>query len=177
MAIPVTLDAAKRQLKVDDAEQDVEIQGFIDDAAAWVERYTGHVLVARDVTQEFTRFNATPLRAWPIEPDAVPIVSYRDAVGNLVDVAGMRLCAATRPARIIPFPAGGFNASALPDHTNMIVTVRAGYEGTEEVPGNFRRAMLVLIGAYDADREGGEILQTAEATARRLCRDYRAWHL
>jgi hypothetical protein len=33
--------------------------------------------------------------------------------------------------------------------------------------------MLVLITAYDDDREGGDVFQQAEATARRLCRDYR----
>ena len=177
MAIPVTLDDAKRQLKVDDAEQDVEIKGFIADAAAWVERYTGHILVARDVIQEFSGFGLAPLRAWPIKSGTVAAVTYRDSAGNAQSVTGMRLCAATRPAKIIPFPSSGFSASALPQGTNMIVTVRAGYETSDEVPGNFRRAMLVLIGAYDADREGGEILQAAEATARRLCRDYRAWHL
>jgi uncharacterized phiE125 gp8 family phage protein len=177
MPIPVTFAEATRQLKVDDPEQYREIHDFIADAAAWVERYTGHILVARDVTQEFSSFDLAPLHAWPIKPGAVATVTYRDGAGDAQPVTGMRLCAATRPAKVIPFPSPGFGASTLPQYTNMIVTVRAGYEDSDEVPGNFRRAMLVLIGAYDVDREGGEILQTAEATARRLCRDYRAWHL
>jgi hypothetical protein len=41
------------------------------------------------------------------------------------------------------------------------------------VPGNFRRAMLVLIAAYDADREGGDILAKADVAATRMCRGFR----
>jgi hypothetical protein len=52
--------------------------------------------------------------------------------------------------------------------------MRAGYEAGDAVPGNFRRAMLMLISAYDSDREGGEVFQKAEASARRLCGRLRA---
>jgi uncharacterized phiE125 gp8 family phage protein len=172
MAIPVTLEDAKRQLRMelDDASQDDEILGFIADAAAWIEKYTGHILTARDVTQEFPGFGLAPLRAWPVKPSATATVTYLDSSGNSVAFTGMRLCAATRPARIIPFPAFGFRS---PRDTNMIVTVRAGYEPGDVVPGNLRRAMLVLIGAYDADREGGDTFANAEAVARKLCGDFR----
>ncbi len=173
MAIPVTLDDAKRQLKVDDAEQDVEIKGFIADAAAWVERYTGHILIARDVIERFDGFGRLHLRAWPIKPDASIGIGYTRAAGTATNLYGARIASHDRPALIIPAAGACWPALA----TGVTVSVRAGYEDADEVPGNFRRAMLVLIGAYDADREGGEILQTAEATARRLCRDYRAWHL
>lgn len=173
MAIPVTIEDARRQIRLaeNDDSQDADLLQSIDDAAAWVEKYTGHILVAREVTQEFSGFGLAPLRAWPVKPSATATVTYLDSSGNVAAFTEMRLGAATRPARIIPSPAFGFSA---PRDASMIVTVRAGYEPDDDVPGNFRRAMLILISAYDSDREGGAIFQQAEASARRLCGGFRA---
>lgn len=43
MAIPVTLQDARRQIRLDDDDEshDADLVQFIDDAAAWVEEYTG----------------------------------------------------------------------------------------------------------------------------------------
>lgn len=176
MAIPVSLMDAKRQLRIgfEDESQDDEIPGFIADAAAWVERYTGHILTARDVKEEFGSFGRLRLRAWPVKPGAPLTVSYVDANG-MTTVPGARVFAANRS--VVVEPALGSRWPSLPRGGRVIVKVRAGYEEGDPVPGNLRRAMLVLIGAYDADREGGEILQNAEASARSLCRDFRARNL
>lgn len=172
MAIPVSIQDARRQIQLDedDETRDADLTVWIADAAAWVEKYTGHILVALDVTQEFSGSGLAPLRAWPVKPTAAVTVSYPDASGNAVPMTGMRLSAATRPARIIPSLSCGFSA---PRRAAMTVTVRAGYEPSDHVPGNFRRAMLILISAYDSDREGGEVFQNAEKSARGLCRDFR----
>lgn len=172
MAIPVTLDDAKWQLRLeaDDASQDAEIESLIADAAAWVERYTGHILTARDVTEVFGGFGRLRLKAWPVKPGATVAVTYADASGT-TSVAGARLLAGSRPAALEP--AFGTRWPTLPSGAHVAVTVRAGYEDGDPVPGNLRRAMLVLIGAAYADREGGEAYQAAEQTARALCGSYR----
>jgi uncharacterized phiE125 gp8 family phage protein len=171
MAIPVTLEDARRQIRLadDDDSQDVDLQQFITDAAAWVEEYTGHILVARDVTETFrVPGRIITLRAWPIKPDAVPVVLDPE----LAPVAGVILDASRRPARIsssarICWPLNGTDE-------RLTITVRAGYGDADAVPGNFRRAMLILISAYDSDREGGAVFQQAEESARRLCGRLRA---
>ncbi|MEG3089505.1 head-tail connector protein [Sphingomonas sp. PB4P5] len=172
MAIPFSLEDARRQIHLaeDDESQDSDLRDFIVDAAAWVERYTGHILVARDVTQSFRGFGPVELRAWPIAPTAAVGVAYNDAAGQPIALTGARLDVSSRPARVLP--AGCF----WPFHTTdqlFTVTIRAGYEPDDVVPGNIRRAMLILISAYDSDREGGAIFQQAEVSARSLCRDYR----
>jgi uncharacterized phiE125 gp8 family phage protein len=177
MAIPVTIEDARRQIRLadDDDSQDADLHQFIADAAAWVEDYTGHILVARDVTETFRGFGAVGLRAWPIAPDAVPGVAYVDATGAPVAIVGARIDATGRPVRVLP-PAGPFYT--FRDARQVFtVTIRAGYEDGDTVPGNFRRAMLILISAYDSDREGGEVFQKAEAAARRLCGSKRARQL
>jgi uncharacterized phiE125 gp8 family phage protein len=173
MAIPVTLDDAKRQLRLelDDASQDVEIAGFIADAVDWVEKYTGHILAARDVTESFRGFRPVALRAWPVAADAVAGVAYTNADGVAVAIPGARIDLSQGRARIAP-GTGAF-WPFIDSQQAFTVTIRAGYEDDDAVPGNLRRAMLVLIGAYDADREGGEVFEKAETSARKLCAGFR----
>lgn len=173
MAIPVTLVDARRQLRmeIDDTSRDVELGQFIADAAGWVEKYTGHVLVARDVEEQFASFDRLQLRAWPVKPDSAIAVEFQDRAGAAIAIAGARVVVRRRPAFAMPAFGTGWPAVGAGVVT---VTVHAGYEPTDVVPGNFRRAMLVLITAYDVDREGGEVFATAERTARLLCTDFRA---
>lgn len=172
MALPVTLEEAKRQLKVEDDEtaQDDEISDFIADAADWVESFTGHILVRREVVEHFSGFRPVALRAWPIADTTVPVVRYIPT-GGAPATADARLDLTNRPARILP-AAGGF-WPFVDSRQAFSVTIEAGYEDANDVPRGLCRAMLVLIGAYDADREGGDILAKAEATARRLCQRYK----
>ena len=177
MAIPVSLDEAKAQLRIldDELDNEAEVQGFVEAAAAWVETYTGHILVARDVTETFHGFGAVTLRAWPIKPGALPGVAYVDAAGSPIAITGARLDLSGQRARVLP-PSGPFYSFRDAQQT-FTVTIRAGDEDDDTVPGNIKRAMLLLIGAYDADREGGATFKAAEASARRLCGDFRARRL
>lgn len=173
MAIPVTIEDARRQIRLDEDDDslDADLQVFIADAAAWVEKYTGHILVARDVTEQFRGFGSVELGAWPIAATASPGVAYTDEAGMPVAVVGARLDVSRRPARVSP-PAGPFY-SFLNARQLFTITIRAGYGPDDVVPGNLRRAMLILISAYDSDREGGDIFQKAETAARKLCAPFR----
>lgn len=170
----ITLAEAKRQLRleVDDTERDDEIAGFIADAEAWVERYTGHIIAPRNVSQQFDAIGQLRLRAWPIKPDAVPTVVYVADDGSDVTVAGARLSLGDRPWRALAAHNTNWPWSV---GSEITVTVRAGYEDGDEIPGNLRRAMLVLIAAYDLDREGGDAFEKAEKTARALAGSERLW--
>jgi uncharacterized phiE125 gp8 family phage protein len=178
MAVPITLADVGHQLRLTDDEvtsRQVELQGFIDDAAAWVEDYTGHILVAREVTETFYGFKPATLRAWPVKSDAPIGVAYTDAAGVPTSIPGARLQVSRRRARVLPASGSFF---PFRDAGQMFtVTLRAGYEPSDPVPGSFRRAMLVLIGAYDADREGGEVFALAANAAKSLCRSFRARQL
>lgn len=169
MALPVSLDEAKAQLRADGNDQDEEIQGFIQDAAAWVENYTGLILEAREITEQFCGFGPVFLRAWPIAAGASFGGAYVDAAGSPTALTGARLDLSRRPARFLP-PAGTsfwpfYSADQL-----FTVTVRAGYDDPADVPRNIRRAMLVLIAAYNFDREGGDVFAKAEQRAKSLCK-------
>lgn len=166
MTLPVSLEQAKTQLRVDGTDQDTEIADFIQDAADWVTGYTGQILEAHDVEEHFRGFRPVALKAWPISADAEPTITYINSDGEPVSEIG-RLDVTERPARVMP-ATGDFWPIRSRNQT-FSVSVRAGYEDPQDVPRNIRRAMLILIAAYDADREGGAEFQVAEATARRLC--------
>ena len=171
--LPVTLEEAKAQLQLGagDNSRDTEVEGFVEDAAGWVEKFTGHILEARDVTEPFRGYRPVQLRAWPIEDRAVPGVAYIDSSGAAIAIPVARLDLSQRPARVSP--GTGRFWPFVDSEQRFSVTIRAGYEDPEDVPRNMRRAMLVLISAYDADREGGDLFVKAEATARKLCNDFR----
>jgi uncharacterized phiE125 gp8 family phage protein len=174
MTLPVTLDEAKAQLRVDGNDQDAEIQGFIADAAAWVEDYTGQILEARDVTEHFRGFRPVTLRAWPIAADAAVELAY-SVNGEPGAPLTALLDASRRPARVLP--ATGCFWPFINSAQQFTITVRAGYESPDDVPRGLCRAMLVLISAFDADREGGDTFAKAEMAAKRLCRRHKAYSL
>jgi hypothetical protein len=115
MTLPVSLADARSQLRLeeDDQSRDADLVGYIADAAAWVENYTGHILVARDVTEQFRGFEAVDLRAWPIKPAAVAGIAYLDASGSPIAVTGAVLDTSRRPASA-PSGRSGIASSCLP---------------------------------------------------------------
>lgn len=175
MAVPVSIFDARRQLRyeLDDDSNDEQLHDLISRAVAWVERYTGHLMEAREVTETFEHWDRPLLRAWPIKPGAVPVIAY-ELGGAPMELSGQlsgRIVASRRPARLL-CPSGMLWPWFAYD-TGISVTFRAGYEPRDVVPGNLRSAILVMITAYHEDREGGELFTKAEASARGLCRDFR----
>lgn len=168
MSEPISIEEARSQLRLDgDASRDADLARHIRDAREWVERYTGWTLVARDLTEAFRAPpRAVELKAWPLA-SGVTVTADIDGVVTAATINGT-----VRPARVsAAAPARCWPMSS--PTSELRITVRAGVETPDDVPGNMRRAMLLLIGAYEADREGGDLFAAAEARARSLCGSYR----
>lgn len=173
MALPVSIEEARRQLRLesDDASRDDELQGWIADAAGWVEGYTGHLLTEREVVEHVAGFKPVELSAWPIAAAAAPALAYIAGDGSPVGITGARLDISRRPARVFNGrgPFWSFRDAAQP----FTVTITAGYAAVDDVPRDMKRAMLILITAYDEDREGGDLFLKAVKAAERLCGRFR----
>lgn len=173
--VAITLDEAKRQLRLtpSNASQDEEIKGFLADAQAWVTGYTGFLFAPQQVTEQFrVPGRRITLRAWPVQPGAAVSVSYTDAAGRPAVMTAVRV--QYESGRVTLSPSSGLAWPVMDTSLPLSVTTEAGLPEGIPVPGEIRRAVLMLIGAYDDDREGGETIAKAEATARRLCSRFRA---
>ena len=175
MVLPITIEEAKRQARIDDDDRDADVVGYIRDAVSWAEGYTGHLLTERAVTETFDSFDRLRLRAWPIATDAIAAVTYSDASG-VHTVTGARIVARPRPARLLP-ALGARWPYLHPAAGAITVSVTAGYVTPDKIPGVIMRAMLILIAAYERDREGGDVLEQSIARAEQMCRGQRLWTL
>lgn len=167
MTEPVTLAAAKKHLRVDADDEDTLIEGIISDARAWVEDYTGQILVQRTVVEAIDAFDGR-IRAWPIT--SIDSVSYRDADGVSTALAAetYTLFNARRPARMVRTPSlvwPTLGAGPGP----VVMTMTAGYADPADIPRGLIRAMMFLIGGYYADRETGGLAGDVETAARHAC--------
>ena len=143
----------------------------MNDAIGWVEVHTGHLLRLRSVTESLSSFDGT-LKAWPVATTAKARVAYGVPGVTPVLIENVPVIVSRRPARLAR-PAALAAWPRLDAGAEVQVTVDAGYATADLIPGNLRRAVLVLAAAYDSDREGGDILAAAEKSARSLCGPFR----
>lgn len=162
---PVTLAEAKAQLRVLDSSEDTLIASYITTAREWVEAYTGHILVRREVTDSFDGF-ASYLELSYRPVIEVGDISYTDTGGANQVLTDFAQTTGRYPFRVYP--------DAIPAiETNSTVTVAytAGYAAGEE-PQRLVQAMLVLIAGMHANR--GSIPPETARTAEWLCDQHRA---
>jgi hypothetical protein len=146
MSEPVSLELAKQHLRVLDGGEDALIQGYITAARRWVENYTGHILVQREVTEHHPAFGRFfDLRWRPFDPETVEI-GYTDADGAGQSVSGLTASG----SRVYPAFNTWWPATRL--NTGITITYTAGYDPGEE-PEELLQAILLLVGHWYLNRE------------------------
>lgn len=174
MAEPISLEDAKRQLRVLGTDEDEFITSAIEDARGWIESYTGLVLTRREVVEVLPSFSAQ-LSTWPIA--SIDAVTYLDADEQeiVMPEADYFPQIARRPARL---SAG--NWPAVKNGSTIEVTMTAGFATPDAVSAfspNLVRAMRILVAGFFADRETGGLAGDVEIAAKRLCRAFRRWRV
>lgn len=166
MAEPITVAEAKQHLRVvDNTSEDGLIGDYIAAARRWVEDYTGHILVEREVNLSFSAWGDY-LTVFLQPVTSIDTITYTDADGEEQDFDGFAYSAGQYPLRLYPveeFP-------PLGDNGTITVPVTAGY-GEDEIPEPLIHAIKVLLTAMFMNRGGG--WGDAEAAARSLCKAYR----
>lgn len=164
MAEPITTAEAKAHLRVvDNTSED----GLIDDLTAaarrWVEDYTGHILVEREIPLSFQEWgDFLTIFLQPVT--SIDTITYTDANGDEQEFDDFAFSAGQYPLLIYPvteFP-------TLGDNGTITVPVTAGYD---EVPEPLIHALKVMLTAMFMNRGGG--WGDAETAARALCKAYR----
>lgn len=140
----IDLALAKAQCRVTHNSEDTLIAQYIASAQAWVERYTGLLLVEDTVVDTFTAFgDYLELSRGPFV--SLTSVAYVDTAGDDQTVSAARV----RDGKIYA-PDGGW--PTIGDYTTVTVTYVAGY-GPYEAPEELVQAQLLLIAHWYQNRE------------------------
>lgn len=153
---PVSLDQAKAQLRIelDDTDQDVHVTGLIRDARFKVEKDLGIPILRQTRQTHLTRFPCGPVWLAAAEAITVDQVRYYDSAGTLQTLAPTDYVvdAVSRPAQIFAAPLKAW-PSVLERPSGVQITWTGGWADAAQVDGDLVRAMLLLIGHWDQNRE------------------------
>lgn len=171
------LSEIKAALRITTDLDDEMLSQFRLTAIGWVEEYTGVLLSARPVTEQFDGFRRLVLDAWPV--NAIVSINYFAADGTATQLADSeyRLMAITRPAQVGRAASGVPSAAAWPATMGGVddavsVTVQAGYSSTDAIPNELLTAALVIIRSLYDDRR---VTPEAADSAKGLCQFHRRW--
>jgi len=173
MAEPLTLAELKQQLRktTDDEDDLIEARGVA--ARKWVEQYTGHILVQREVTDSFSAWgDYLTLRHQPItvgDPTPTLTVMYEDAEGDETEYASGVIRDQRYPWTI--HPPFGEAFPTLADNGTIAVTYTAGYANAAAVPDEFKWAIRILVSSMHENAE--HMTEETMQTARFILRPYR----
>lgn len=172
---PVTLPEAKQHCRVLSNDEDTLITALITAAREWVENFTGHLLVPREVTQRFECFSShTMLYGWPIADSAVPEITYADPQGEIQMLVGARIALCNGYGRLAP-AFGSRWPSTYSGAGSVVVKFQAGYATPAAVPQSMKQAILLLVGHWFANRESvsDKAMTEVPMAVDALCRPYR----
>ena len=172
---PITLEAAKRHLKVDTDADDSVITDLLAAATDEVERATGLYLSRRAFAVHADGFDRwIDLSPWPIK--TIDAISYVDGAGadQVLDAAIYRVADGRRPARIVPV-ASWPRARAF--RGSVVVTGTAGFDGPEDVPPSALQAIRVVLAEFYQNREAGALSDAAQRSVAWLTRNLKVKRL
>lgn len=158
---PISLEAAKRRLRVTTADEDSDLEDLISECTDLAEAECGRAFITRTLSLFLDGFPAggEPVRLPRPPLQSVTWVKYYDAAGNLqtLDPAAYHVAANAEPGRIAPTAAQGYWPVTQAGRPECVeVRYVAGYGNAAAVP----RAAKAAIGALLADRhvnpDGGD---------------------
>ncbi len=141
--LPVALDEVKAFLRLDGADEDALLAGFIRSATALAEAFTGQRLIARDVAEPLR-----PLRTWQ-RLAAFPVVAVTG-----VTSAGQPLAGGAFESDIDPDGNGWVRLVAPDPASRPQVAYRAGLAADwNGVPEPVRQGIVRLVSHFHAHRD------------------------
>tara|TARA_R110002072_G_scaffold38314_4_gene110908 strand:+ start:15247 stop:15774 length:528 start_codon:yes stop_codon:yes gene_type:complete len=171
MSEPVTFAEAAAHLKLgDDTSEQALVEGYITAAREWVEDYTGHLLVKREVEDCFDRLGSM-LRLSKRPVVAVTEVAYVAGSGEATSYTDYVARIGHRfPGQV--FPATASRWPALARGGTVCVRYDAGFD-VNAVPRRMIQAVLLLTGEFYKNREAGVLSPDAERAAGSLLRSFK----
>lgn len=165
-ADPVSIDDAKAALRIDFADDDSDLSSSITAATRHAERFTGRAFIDQTWELVLDKFPSNEIELK--KPPLIEIVSikYDDTDGNeqTLDPSRYTVDSVSEPGWVVPV--GGSWPSSFDAINAVRIRYRAGYldngvsPPTENVPQDIKRAILLEVGTFYAQRETLVIGQT-----------------
>jgi len=170
---PVSLADAKAHCGIiDDTSKDGLLAGYIKAAREWVENYTGHILVRREIVEQRDCFGPyLDLHRRPIVSATIEL-SYVDTDGAAQGYANFVAFTDRFPARVFPERSGAWPIVGSPG--GVTITYTAGYAEGEE-PQPLLQGIMLLVEHWHTHRGpmAMGIVNEAPFAVTALCGQYR----
>lgn len=153
---PISLIEAKAHLRVVDNEENTLIESLIVAARRMAEMISRRALVTRTLEAVFDRWprdNMIMLAYPPLQ--SISSITYIDSAGgsNVMPGADYFADAHSEPGRLVLAYGASWPSATLRPAAAITIRYVAGYGDPEDVPENYRQAMLLMIGHFYENRE------------------------
>ncbi len=158
---PVSLEQAKKFLRIDTADDDDTVEEFISAARDYIETEGGICFLPQTWDHTYDNFpyfsNPFELLRWPIT--SVVSLKYLDATGtwNTWDPSNYIINGTTRPPRIAPTYARYWPILALQSLGNVMIRVVAGFPDRASIPPRLRQGFYMMLGHWYEHRQAIDI--------------------
>lgn len=170
---PVTIDEAKAQVHIDEADDLSLLSGMIAAGTRYVETLTRRQLVTATFTFKLDKFPSKRTIRLPRPPtQSLTKIEYIDTGGDLqtLDASVYDLDTDSEPARV-SLAFGQVWPSTREQDNAVTLTFVNGYGAAAAVPDTFKQAIRLLVGHWWANRESvvvGTIVQQLQDAVESL---------
>lgn len=176
---PISVAEAKAHARVDGTGEDGQFTAWVAAAVAEGERIaSGRAFVAQTWNWTLDRFPGGPCLELPLAPlVSVASVTYVDDAGvnQTWDSADYQVDTKTTPARLAPVYGGSWPTTRAQTLGAVTIQFIAGWADAASVPNDIKQGLLMMVGAWHAEREGANLNMVFRQldTARSLILNYR----
>lgn len=149
--LPVSLDDAKRHLRVVSGELDEYIQSLLLAATEYCEGVTGRALrLSATLTQKYCQWPCNPVRFNRQPVKSVTSVTYYDAdnVSQTVSSSNYRLHTSSEAAAYLEIDGDFVKPTLYARDDAVTVTFVAGYSSADTVPETAKHAIRMIVGHW-----------------------------
>jgi uncharacterized phiE125 gp8 family phage protein len=156
--LPVSIDAARRNSRIDTTDEDTRLTELIRVATAYVQKHTDTALITQTLSWKLDRFpietKALYLPVWPVQ--SLSSVIYTDAAeaSITIDLNTLSTRIPSRGQSRIARKKWAAWPSTLDTPDAVDIRFIAGFGATEaSVPEEFKQAILLLVSHWFENRE------------------------
>jgi len=166
--LPVTLEEARKFLRIDSTEEDTVLETLIAAATTYCDGYSG--ILHRGLINQTWQL---PVAAFPVPPcnqirlplipvQSVTEIAYYDSAGVVIMDPASYALHTDQSGSYVTAAGGSWPAAAVRDDAVQILYVVGYGDQPRDVPAAVRQAILLMVSAWYDDRTAGAVPPAAD---------------